>query len=252
MRLFKADMFHISKDKLIRSLLLLTFLLPLATCIVTRNMGGEKMSVETLVFQGLGTDILCVIIGIALSSFIGKDYQNNTIRNKICYGEDKTKVAGVFFIETLLVAVSFVLASTAGSLLFGSFFCEHSFTSDFFPKILCQTMIIVAFAVCITAVVISAKSVKAGFIFTILVSVLLGAVSYMFPINAANNAVMAVLSRVLYMVVSNMVLKGSSGVYQVAGYTFDHVYLNAVTVACVYMVIAVSICFMIVRKHEYK
>ena len=252
MKLFKADLFHLSKDKLLFALLLLTFILPFATCIITNNMSSAKMSMESLVFQGLGTEIICVIIGIALSSFIGREYQNNTIRNKICYGENKVKVATVFLLETVIVGVAFILVSLLSSLLFGLIFCEHTFTADFMPKLLCQSLILISFSVCITSVVVAAKSTKAGFIFTILISVLLSAVSYLFPINAANNGFMAFLSRVLYMVVSNMVLKGSGGIYQVAGYTFDYVYLNAVILSLSYSAVSIIICLLIVRKHEYK
>ena len=46
MKIFKADLFHLLKDKLIFVLLLLTFILPFATCIITNNMGGTKMSME--------------------------------------------------------------------------------------------------------------------------------------------------------------------------------------------------------------
>ncbi len=252
MRIFKADLFHLFKDKLFYLLLLLTFILPFVTCMITNNIETGKMSLDTFAFQNLSTDILCVIIGIQLSSFIGREYQNNTIRNKICYGEGKIKVAIVFLIDTMLISFIFILISIISSLLFGFIFCEHTIHRDFIPKLICQCFIIISFSICVASVIISFKSLKSGFIFVVLVSLILGAVSYVFPISASSNSFMAFLSRIFYMVVSNMLLKSNNGLYQVSGYIFDHLYINAILISLIYLVISSSICLLIVRKHEYK
>lgn len=79
MNLLKADLFHFIKDKVFYVLIAITFLIPLVTC----AMYGSNMTVGNLIFQGIGTSIFCPLVGIQLALFFGKDYANNTIRNKI-------------------------------------------------------------------------------------------------------------------------------------------------------------------------
>lgn len=252
MNLLKADLYHLIKDKIFWVLMIISFVLPPATCIMYGGMGTNPLTMQKLVFTGLGTDILCVIIGIAISMIIGKDYANNTIRNKICYGEHKIKVSLFYIIESLIITLAFILVSIVSSLLFGLFFCEKEFTSDFMLKLLCQIGIFMAFSSIISAVVISTKSTKAGFIVTILVSVILSAVSYLFPILASSNVFAAVISRSLYMTVSNMVINGSNGAYQVGTYVFNNVYLNSILLTLSYMLISTGVTLLVVRKQNYK
>ena len=252
MNLLKADLFHLSKDKVFWILISLTFLLPPVTCVMYNSMGTTNLSIQTLIFSGLGTDILCVIIGIALSSFIGKDYANNTIRNKICYGENKIKVALFYLLETVIITLLFIITSLISSFIFGLMFCEVTFTSDFVIKLLCQICIFIGFSSLISAIVISSKSTKTGFIATIIISVILSAVSYLFPLLAGTSDFAKVISRSLYMVVSNMVINGQNGSYITAGYTFDYVYLNALIMSIIYMGISVGTTLLMVRKQNYK
>ena len=63
---------------------------------------------------------------------------------------------------------------------------------------------------------------------------------------------MVVLSRSLYMVVSNMMLKSVDGVYNVPNYAFEGMYLNTIIMSLSYIAIAVTTCLLIVRKHNYK
>ncbi|MGM9857916.1 MAG: ABC transporter permease [Bacilli bacterium] len=252
MKILKADLFHLFKDKLFYLLLGLTFLLPLFTCIFTNSISSNIMDIDSFIFQGLSIDIISVLIGIQLASFIGKEYQNNTIRNKICYGEGKIKVAIVFLLDAFIISLLFITVSLIGSLLFGIIFCEHNISDDFIAKLLCQCLIIISFSICVASVIISSKSMKSGLIFVILISLLLGSVSYVFPVAAASNKFMAFLSRILYMVVSNMLLKSDYGIYKVTGYTFTNLYLNAILVSLIYILVSISICLLIVRKQEYK
>lgn len=253
MRLLKADLYHWLKDRVLWALLGLTFLMPLLTSIMTNSMSGDvKGGIEALVFKGLGTDILCVLIGVALASFFGKEYQNNTIRNKVCYGEPKVKVASIFFLEAALVGIVFVLTSIAGSFFFGIFFCTWEFAEGFLLKLLLQTLILIAFSFTVSAVSIAAKSFKAGLIYVVLVTVMLGAVSHLFPVSAGQNEAFAVISRILYMTVSDMLMNSKDGVYAVRNYNFDGLYLNSLIVALSYSALSVGVCLLIVRKHSYK
>ena len=253
MKLLKADLFHWLRDRVLWALLGLTFLMPLLTSIMTNSISGDvKSSIETLVFKGLGTDILCVLIGVAVASFFGKEYQNNTIRNKVCYGEPKVKVAAIFLVESALVTLAFVLASLLGSFLFGAFFCTFEFSGGFLAKLFLQILILIAFSFTVSAVSIAAKSFKAGFIYVVIVSVMLGAVSHLFTVSAGQNEVFAVFSRLLYMTVSDMLVNSNDGVYAVRNYTFEGIYWNAALVAIAYSVISIGACLLIVRKHSYK
>ena len=99
MNLLKADLFHYIKDRTTYVLLGIVFMMPLFTCLMY-GMSGGSMTVETVIFQGLGTDILCAVLGLQFSFFFGKDYANNTIRNKLSYGENRYKIVGSFFLES--------------------------------------------------------------------------------------------------------------------------------------------------------
>lgn len=252
MNLLKADLFHLKKDKLFYILLAVTFVLPLFSCLMPVVFGTATANIENIIFQSLGTDILCVLIGIEISSFIGKDFANNTIRNKICYGEKRTKIVLMYFIETLFIALSFILISLVSSLLFGVMFAKITFSADFIAKLLCQILILLSFAFVITGIVVCSKNIKAGFIFTILISVLLNAVSYIMPMLASTNQIANFLCRVLYMIVSSMLISSTGGTYTYGASTFGGIYLNSVLIFVVYTAVSLIISLIITKKHEYK
>lgn len=252
MNILKADFFHLRKDKLFLTLLIITFVLPMLSCLMPVLFGTNASTLESIVFQGLSTDILCVLIGIQLSSFIGKDYSNNTIRNKVCYGEKRTKIVLAYFFETLLISLIFIAVSLISSFIFGSIFGKISFSADFVPKLFCQMLLLISFAFVITCLVISTKSAKAGFIFTILISVLLNAVGYLLPILAATNQIASILCRVLYMITSSMLLKSTNGIYTYGETIFGGLYLNSILIFVVYLTISIVVSLLITKKQEYK
>lgn len=252
MNLLKADLFHLIKDKLFYVMLGITFILPVLTCLMPVLFGGNASTTQSVIFQGLGTDIICVLIGIEIASFIGKDYYSNTIRNKICYGESRYKVVLAYFVEATIITLSFVVVSFVSSLLFGSICGTFAFTADFAPKLFCQILILLAFTSIITAIVVSTKSMKAGLIFTVLISVLLGAVSYLFPMLAATNTFANILCRVLYMITSTMLISGTNGVYVAGEMTFEGLYQNAILIFIVYAIISIGVSLLVTKKHNYK
>lgn len=69
-----------------------------------------------------------------IALFVGKDYANNTIRNKICYGEKRLKIMGMTFLESAVICLAFAAVSVVSSLIFGSIFGQIAFTADFAPK----------------------------------------------------------------------------------------------------------------------
>lgn len=211
------------------------------------------MSVERIIFQGLGTDILCAILGLQFSLFFGKDYANNTIRNKLCYGENRYKIAGCFFGESVLITLLYAVVSIVSSLIFGSIFGAFEFSNDFVMKLLCQLAILISFSMLMTAVVVSSKSMKAGFMVTLMISVVFTAISYAMPTLAVKYPIIRVVCRIFYMIVSSMMISGKDGVYSVGDqYTFENMYLNAGLLALVYTVLSLSITAFAVKKQSYK
>ena len=222
------------------------------SCWMYSMMGDGNFTVETLVFQGLGTEILCVLIGLHLSMFIGKEYANNTIRNKLCYGENRYKIAGCFFFESIIIALLYVLVSIVSSLLFGTIWGTFEFASDFMMKLLCQITIIVAFSLLITSVVVSTKNMKAGFMVTVLISVIFTAISYALPMLASRFPVIEMVCRSLYMIVSTMVISSVDGVYHVGTFAFENIYANALILSAVYSVVSIGVTMFAVKKQSYK
>jgi hypothetical protein len=217
------------------------------------GMSGGTMTVETVIFQSLGTDILCAVLGLQVSLFFGKDYANNTIRNKLCYGENRYKIAGCFFLESFIITVLYAVVSMISSLIFGGVFGSFEFSSDFGMKLLCQLAILISFSVFMTAIVVSTKSMKEGFMVTLMVSVVFTAVSYAMPTLAISYPVIRVVCRIFYMIVSSMMISGTNGVYSVGGqYTFENMYLNAGLLSLNYIVLALGVTAFAVKKQSYK
>ena len=252
MNVLKADFFRFIKDKTTYILLGIVFLMSPITCLMYSLMGNTAFTVERLIYQGLGTEILCVIIGLHLSMFIGKEYANNTIRNKLCYGETRYKIAGCFFLESLIITFLYVFVSIASSVIFGSIFGSFAFTSGFMARLLCQIAIIIAFSFVITGVVVSTKNMKSGFMVTVLVSVIFTAISYALPMLAARFPIIEVLCRSLYMIVSTMLISSVDGIYHVGTVAFEGIYANALILSLVYIAVSVGATMLAVKKQSYK
>ena len=252
MNILKADFFRFIKDKTTYVLLGIVFLMSPISCLMYSLMGNSQFTVERLIYQGLGVEILCVIIGLHLSMFIGKEYANNTIRNKLCYGEKRYKIVGCFFLESIVITLLYVLVSVVSSLIFGSIFGSFEFASGFMARLLCQIAILIAFSTVITGVVASAKSMKAGFMVTVLISVIFTAISYALTMLAASFPVIEMVCRSLYMIVSTMVISSVDGIYHVGTFAFENVYANALILSLVYIVVSVGVTMFAVKKQSYK
>ena len=184
---------------------------------------------------------------------MGRDYSNHTIRNKLCCGEKRHKIMGVNFFMSLFIILIFLAVSFASGLISSAIFGEISFSGEFFMKYLCQLAILFSFSLLITAVVMCAKSEKAGFLFTVIAAVLISAFSYLLPMLAVISDIARAVCRCLYMIVSSMLLSGSEGIYTASsGAVFEHMYLNALIVALVYSVLSVGITAVVVKKQSYK
>ncbi|MGM9941413.1 MAG: ABC transporter permease [Bulleidia sp.] len=254
MNLMKADLFHLRKDKIFWILLVIVAVMPIAFCIMMDYVfSGASVSAESIIMQGISADILCAILGIAISSFIGRDFANHTIRNKLCYGEKRHKIMAVNFFMSFLITAVFLVVSLTSSLLSAGIFGKISISSAFWGKYLCQIAILLSFSMLITAVVICTRSEKAGFLFTVIAAVLLSAFSYLLPMLAVISDFARVVCRCLYMIVSTMLVNSVDGVYTASvGAVFDNMYLNALVMSAAYVVLSIGITSIVVKKQNYK
>lgn len=255
MNLLKADFYHLIKDKVFYVLLAITFIMPILTSVMFNDM-----TVERVIFQGLDTTLLCSIVGIMIALFVGKDYANNTIRNKICYGEKRYKIMTVTFLESAIICLAFVAVSVLSSLIFGSIFGQFAFTADFAAKFFCQILILFAFSTVVAAITMCTKSVKLGLVITLMISIVLSAIAQMLPMLAVTNGIAAFLCRIIYATVSSNLLNSIGGTYVYTSYmqsgaasiTFNHMYLNAIILAIIYISIAIGVTAIVVKKQSYK
>ena len=254
MNLMKADLFHLRKDKVFWILAALVAAMPAASCLMMDYVfGGVSINAESVILQGISADILCAILGIAVSSFVGRDYTNHTVRNKLCYGEKRHKIMAADFFMSFLITALFQAVSFASALLSTAIFGQIQISGAFWGKYLCQAAILLSFSMLTCAVVICAKSEKAGFLFTVVAAVLLSAFSYLLPMLAKISDIARVVCRCLYMVVSTMLVNSTDGVYVASsGAAFDHMYLNALVMSLAYVALSVGIASIVVRKQNYK
>ncbi|MGN1235542.1 MAG: hypothetical protein ACI4U2_06145 [Christensenellaceae bacterium] len=252
MNLIRADFYRLLKNKAFYILLALIFLMPMATCAMF-----PEASVETIIFRGLDTTLFCSISGIMIALFVGKDYDNHTIRNKICYGEKRLKIMGATFLESALVCLAFAVTSILSSLAFGGIFCVFSFSEDFAAKLLCQIAILLAFSAVVAAITMCAKSMKIGLVVALMISILLSSVGQMLPMLSVSSPLAAFLCRVLYSTVSSNLLNSVNGTYAYVSYAqgvaiFDRMYLNSLLLALVYLAVSLGVSAVVVKKQSYK
>lgn len=255
MNLLKADFYHLIKNKVFYVLLSLTFFMPILTCVMF-----PEMTVEKIIFQGLDVTLLCSIIGIMLALFVGKDYDNNTIRNKVCYGEKRSKIMAVTFIEGAIICLIFIAVSVLSSFVFGSIICKFAFTADFAAKFFCQIFILLAFFHCRYCNHHLHEEHENWSHYS--------AHDFDHPLRDSADAAHACgdqriaffLCRIIYATVSSNLLNSTGGTFIYASYaqsgaasvTFGHLYLNAIILSVVYILIAVGVTAVVVRKQSYK
>ncbi|MGN0386085.1 MAG: ABC transporter permease [Lachnospiraceae bacterium] len=254
MNLIKADLFHLRKDKIFWILLILVAVMPVVSCLMMDYVFGDfGVNSESIILQGISADVICAILGIAISSFVGRDYTHHTIRNKLCYGEKRYKIMAVNFFMSFLITTIFLAVSFISALFSSAIFGEISISFAFWGKYVCQIAILFSFSMLVTAIVICTKSEKAGFLFTVIAAVLLSAVSYMLPMLASISKLARTVCRSLYMIVSTMLVNSVDGIYIAnSGATFNHMYLNALVMSLVYAVLSFIITAIVVKKQNYK
>lgn len=152
---------------------------------------------------------------------------------------------------SFFITVLFVIASFVSALISAKIFGEVSISSAFWGKYFCQIAILLSFSRLITAIVICAKSEKAGFLVTVIMSVLLTAVSYLLPMLASISNIAKKICRCLYMIVSTMLVSSDNSIYVAnGGAIFDNMYLNALILSLVYIALSIGITAIVVKKQS--
>lgn len=254
MNVFKADMFYMLRDKTIRVLLILSALLPITSALIAWKFSGKiGIRLETMAFQSIGADIMGALLGVGMSNFFGHDFVNNTIRNKVCYGESRTKITLLSFVESFIITAGMILTTLLFSLISSLFSGNTELSESFWTKYICQAGILFAFAFVITALTLCTKNSKPGIFTTIIMTIFVSAAAQLFPKLASIADWARVVSRSLYMTVSNMMMNSVDGTYTaMEGVVYDRLYLNSLLIFVVYSILSVSISLIVVNKQSYK
>lgn len=261
MNLLKSDLFRLFKEKTLYVLAGIVVAFALLKCFITSMMLGENGTylLGDAILQGIGLDSLGTVTAIGISLYNGKEFANNTIRNKICYGESRYKIFIVKLIINWMMAIAFFLISIVAASIAGAFLFEHTLGEEFWAKVFCQLLLLLGFSALITCIANVTKSMKVSLIFSIAAFVCLHGFSFMLP-QMGDNIVIKVLCQSVYMMVSTMLLSSQGGVYQTTNgnwqnpitITYDNIYLNCILIGIIYTVVSIVIALIVIRKQDYK
>ena len=260
MNLLISDFYRFVKDKVLYVLLGALGLLSLLMCIVFHILDSEgTVAVTSVMLQCLGVDMMGVIIGIAVALFCGKDYEHNTIRNKICCGEGRYKIYFTKLIESLVIASLFFGFTMLCCTIFGAFFFKFEVVDGFWEKVACEWLLVLGFTAIVNCLCVTTKSSKVTIIFTVVQFVVLNALARMLP-NLGDGFIIKAICRALYFTISVMMLGATDGTYTVNFFSngqmttveYGGMYLNTILAAVIYTLLAIGISLLVVRKQEYK
>lgn len=261
MNLLISDFYRIVKDKVLYVMLGALAVLSLLMCVVLNLLYGDNTPIVTeVMMRCLGVDTMGVIIGIAVALFTGKDYEHNTIRNKICCGEGRYKIYLTKLIESIVIASLFFGFTMLCCTLFGAFFgFEFKVADEFWEKVTCEWLIVLGFTAIVNCICVTTKSSKITIIFTVVQFVVFNALGRMLP-TISDGTLVKVICRALYFTVSNMLLDSTNGLYTANIFSdgqritveYGSMFLNAILASLIYIALAISISIFVVRKQEYK
>lgn len=260
MNLLISDFYRFVKDKVLYVLLGALAVLSFLICIVYNLLDSEgNVAVTSVMMQCLGVDTMGVIVGIAVALFCGKDYEHNTVRNKICCGEGRYKIYFTKLIESLVIASLFFGFTMLCCTIFGAFFFKFKVVDEFWIKVTCEWLLLLGFTAIINCLCVTTKSTKVTIIFTVVQFVVLNALARMLP-SIGDGFIIKAICRALYFTISVMMLGSTDGLYTVNIFSggerivveYNGMYLNTILAAVIYIIIAVGISLWVVRKQEYK
>lgn len=178
-KLLRADISRMFKSKCFWVCLILNFTLSLSNCVVLPDPSGQENTANALLGGGTNT---VVFVAIFAALFLGTDYSNNTIRNKLTVGSSRITV---YFSSLLTVIVGASIIQLAEDIpqiavvLFGKSF-GMSF-GEFAFKWLILLLAIVATSAILTllGMLITSKSANVAIAITAVFALTLGALIIM-------------------------------------------------------------------------
>ncbi|MBP5216808.1 MAG: ABC transporter permease [Bacilli bacterium] len=266
LRLFKADIRRLIKDKTFYVMLAVIALYSSLICIVFHlfDLNAEsKSTIDRIILQCVSLAMLGTFSGVAISIYNGKEYAHNTIRNKISCGHSRHSIYLAFLIENLLLATLFMLLAAVVPVLFGFFFFDFTIAEGFYEKFFSQYALLLGFVSLITCLVNLSKSMRVPLITTVILFVVLNALAAFLP-QISDSFLIKGLCRGVYLVLSNLVNEAVDGVYtvniaqrtedgfRVVQVVYDNIYLNAILLGASYLFASISISLFLLPKLNYK
>ena len=260
MNLLKADFYQMVREKLLYVLMLALAALSFLVCYVYSSLDAyADMTAGEAVLKCIGSDTLCTVVGIAIAFLCGREYELNTIRNKICCGESRYKILFTKLIEGFVIAAVLFTVAVGSGLVAGNLWFVWEFREDFWKILGCQGLIVLAFVCVVTSLCVLTKNVRIPLITVIVCFVVLNPLSIFMP-SMIDNEIVPLICRGVYMIASNMLLNSTDGVYEavqqsqegIITYAYEDLYLNCILIAVCYLVISLSVSILVMRKQEYK
>lgn len=260
MNLLKADFYQIVREKILYILMIALAGLSFAVCYVYHQLDiNGDVTADSVILKCIGSDTLCTVVGVAVAFLCGREYELNTIRNKICCGESRYKILFTKLIEGFVIAAVLFAVAVGTGLVMGKVWFVWEFREDFWQIVGCQGLIVLAFVCVVTSLCVLTKNVRIPLITVVVCFVVLNPMSMFLP-SMIDNDIVPMICRGVYMIASNMLLNSTDGVYEVnqwsqdgiITYAYEDLYLNCILIAVCYLVISVAVSMLVMRKQEYK
>lgn len=260
MNLLKADFYQILREKLLYVLMIALSGLCVIVCYVYHRLDtAGEVTADSVILKCIGSDTLCTVVGVAIAFLCGREYELNTIRNKICCGESRYKILATKLIEGITIAAVLFAVAVGTGLLMGKVWFVWEFRDGFWKIMGCQWLVVIAFVSVITSLCVLTKNVRIPLITVIVCFVVLNPLSIFLP-EMTDSEIIPILCRCIYMIASNMLLSSDGGVYEVrkwdgqtmSTYVYEDMYLNCILLAAAYLLISLTISLLVMRKQEYK
>lgn len=217
--LIKADLIRIKRDTALRVIVIIMLALNFISLgfmklVLPGGMSLDDMagfdSMLVLTCGSIGN--LGLYIAIAASIIVGKDFNFNTIRNKIICGNSRFKIFTSSFITQLIVGFSLFIITFAESILLTLiFFGGLSRVSLIFQSIALAIPLYIAFIAVMTFISMSTRSQTMGIIFNVLIIALIptmlqfaGLIASMLVLPGESSAFLTILSVIPYNIINTI------------------------------------------------
>lgn len=195
MNLMKADLLRLTKDKPLRIIAIVLVAMNFLTMgmfKVLQLIGGEEMLGEMVKSLGLTSFFslfalgnLGLMVALAVSMFVGRDFSQNTIRNKIIGGNARHKIYLSSLLLNLLIGLALlVITLVEGILLSLLFYGIYDGIGEIAKTVALYVPLYVGFIAVMTFVSLAVRTQTMGIVLNVLVVVLLPAL--LSVLNMAN------------------------------------------------------------------